>query len=87
VRGGGVADFLNGLPKPIWITESGAQGVNSQLEYGERVWPFLTDKIPGIERIYQYQFAEATPADVTYGLRNLSGDLPVSDLYVHLRDR
>ena len=87
VRPGGVADFLNGLPKPIWITESGAQGFDKQLEYGQRVWPFLIDKIPGIERIYQYQFTEASPADVTYGLRNLSGNFPISDLYVYLRDR
>lgn len=86
VRGGGVADFLNGLPKEIWVTESGAQGVNSQLEYGQRVWPFLIDKIPGIARIYQYQFAEATPPEQSFGLKNLSGDLPVSDLYVYLRD-
>lgn len=87
VRDGGVADFLNGLGKPIWITESGAQGVNSQLEYGERAWPFLIEKIPGIERIYQYQFTEASPADVTYGLKNLTSGLELSDLYIHLRDR
>ena len=85
VRGDGVADFLNGLSKPIWVTESGAQGVNSQLEYGERAWPFLIDKIPGIERIYQYQFTEASGADVTYGLRNLTAGLEVSDLYIYLR--
>jgi hypothetical protein len=87
VRNGGVADFLNGLTKPIWITETGAQGVNRQLEYAQRVWPFLVEKIPGIERIYQYQFTDATPSDVTYGLKNLSPDFPVSDLYIHLRDR
>lgn len=87
VRGGGVADFLNGLSKVIWVTESGAQGVNSQLAYGEQVFPFLIDKIPGVERIYYYQFTEASPYDVTYGLRNLDPAFPVSDLYVWLRDR
>lgn len=87
VRGGGVADFLNGLSKVIWVTESGAQGVNAQLPYGEQVFPFLIDKIPGVERIYYYQFTEASPYDVTYGLRNLDPAFPVSDLYVWLRDR
>ena len=72
VVNGGVADFLNGLSKPIWITESGAQGVNNQLAYVETAWPFLADKIPGIQRFYYYQFTEATPSDVTYGLRNLT---------------
>ncbi len=87
VRDDGVADFLNSLSKPVWVTESGAQGVNSQLAYGEEVWPYLIEKVPGIARIYVYQFTEATPADVTYGLRNLTEGLLVSDLYVHLRDR
>lgn len=87
IRPGGVADFANGLSLPIWITESGAQGVNSQLAYGEEVWPFLQEKISGIQRIYVYQFTEATDPATTYGLRNLSPTLPVSDLYVWLRDR
>jgi hypothetical protein len=83
----GVADFLNGLKRPIWITESGAQGVNEQLPYGEQAWPFLLDEIPGIQRIYAYQFTESTPAESTYGLRNLTPGASVSDLYVWLRDR
>ena len=87
IRPGGIADFTGGLSLPIWITESGAQGVNQQLAYGEQVWPFLREKIPTIQRIYVYQFTEATPPDSTYGLKNLSADLPVSDLYVWLRDR
>jgi hypothetical protein len=87
VRDGGVADFLNGLPKPVWITESGIQGVNKQLEYAERVWPFLMEEIPSIERVYQYQFTDSTAPDVSFGLRNLSSDFPVSDLYIWLRDR
>ncbi len=87
VQSGGVADFLNGLDLPIWVTESGAQGVNEQLPYGERTWPFLIDKVPGIARIYAYQFTEDSPPESTYGLRNHSSDFPVSDLYVWLRDR
>lgn len=87
IRSGGVRDFANGLSKPIWVTESGAQGVNKQLAYGEEVWPYLQEKIPGIQRIYQYQFTEATAPESTYGLRNLSGDAALSDLYVWLRDR
>ena len=87
VRPGGVADFANGLALPIWITESGAQGVNNQLAYGEEVWPYLQDKLNNIQRIYVYQFTEATPPETTYGLKNLSATMPVSDLYVWLRDR
>ena len=87
VQSGGVEDFLNSLSKPIWMTESGAKGVNAQLAYVETVWPFLQERIPSIERFYYYQFTENTPPDSTYGLRNLSKDFPVSDLYVYLRDR
>ena len=87
VRPGGVADFANGLSLPIWITESGAQGVNSQLAYGEEVWPYLQDKLNNLQRIYVYQFTESTPPETTYGLKNLSTTMPVSDLYVWLRDR
>ena len=84
VRNGGVEEFLDGLGVGVWVTESGAQGVNSQLAYGEQVWNYLTDQIGSIERIYQYQFAEATPADVSYGMRTLDPSFPVSDLYVSL---
>lgn len=87
IRPGGVRDFANGLSLPIWVTESGVQGVEKQLAYGEEVWPYLQDKIPGIQRIYQYQFTDANPPDSTYGLRNLSSDRALSDLYIWLRDR
>ncbi len=87
VRSGGVADFLNSLGVTIWITESGAQGPNSQLAYGEQVWPFLREKIPAIDRIYQYQFTDSSPVESSFGLRTLSSEFPVSDLYVHLRER
>lgn len=84
IRKGGVADFLNSLNRIIWVTESGAMGLNNQLRYAEETWPYLREKIPGVDRIYIYQYSEATPGDVTYGLRNLA---TVSDLYVHLRER
>ena len=87
VRPGGVRDFANGLSLPIWVTESGAQGVNNQLAYGEEVWPYLTDNISRIQRIYVYQFTDASPPETTYGLRNLSSASALSDLYVWLRDR
>jgi hypothetical protein len=87
LRSGGVADFANGLSLPIWVTESGEQGVTKQLKYGRQTWPFLKDKIPAIERIYLYQFAEETPPESTYGLKNLSRQAPLSDLYIHLRSR
>jgi hypothetical protein len=84
---GGVADFLNSIPKPLWITESGAQGVYKQLEYAQRIFPFLRDQVPGIDRIYLYQFTESSPAATTYGLKNLTPGLSVSNLYINLRDR
>ena len=84
IRRRGVRDFLNDISRPIWLTESGQQGLDQQLDYVERTWPFLTERIPGIERIYYYQHTEAVPADVCYGLRNLER---VSDLFIHLRDR
>jgi hypothetical protein len=83
-RKGGVADFLNGLDRPIWVTESGQQGFDKQLENGEKTWPFLFDNIQGLQRIYIYQYAENSDPVVTYGLRNPSAATPVSDLFVWL---
>lgn len=84
---GGVSDFLHGIPKSIWVTESGAQGINKQAEYAERIFPFLKQRVPAISRIYIYQFTEATQAATTYGLKNLTPGLSISDLYIKLRDR
>ena len=84
---GGVADFLNSITKPLWITESGAQGVYKQLEYAQRIFPFLKEQVPAINRIYLYQFTESSPAATTYGLKNLTPGLSVSNLYINLRDR
>lgn len=84
IKEGGVEDYLNGLSKPIWVTESGEQGVEEQLGYGEEVWPLLLDRVPGVERIYQYQFTDATPSANSYGMKTLDA---VSDLYIFLRDR
>ncbi len=87
VRDGGIQDFLNGLGKGIYITETGSQGPSGQLKYGEEVWPFLMEKVPSIQRVYQYQFTDSAPAESSYGMRLLSGPSPFSDLYVFLRDR
>lgn len=84
---GGVSGFLNTIERRIWVTESGEQGVLNQLAYAESVWPFLLENVPAITRIYWYQFTEDTPAESTYGLRNLTSGNLVSDLYIHLRDR
>jgi hypothetical protein len=81
---GGVAAFLNLLQRPIWVTESGARGVDRQLAYYQEVWPFLRATVPGIARIYCYQFTEDDSPGHTYGLRNLSTDSPYSDLYLYL---
>lgn len=87
LRPGGVEDSLTSVTKPIWVTESGAKGINSQLEYVERTWPFLKARIPGIARFYLYQFTDATDAEETYGLKNLTEGFSISDLYIYLRDR
>jgi hypothetical protein len=83
----GVQDFLNGLRRPIWVTESGQQGVNEQLRYVEEAWPYLKEKVPGIDRFYYYCFESGEPSASAYGLRTTDPAFPVSDLYVYLRDR
>ncbi len=87
LRPRGFRSFSHGLKRPIWITESGAKGTTRQLAYGQRVWPFLTQYVHGIARIYQYQFSEDTPADSTYGMKNLTPGRELSDLFIFLRDR
>jgi hypothetical protein len=83
----GVRSFLRSLTLPIWVTETGKQGTLEQLEYAERVLPFLVSSAPRIQKFFVYQFTDATPADETYGLRNLTPGRFVSDLYIALRDR
>jgi hypothetical protein len=81
----GVADFLNSLSTSIWLTESGENGPNSQLAYVETAWPFLRDEIPGLDRIYYYQFGETVlPVENNFGLRTTDPEFPISDLYIHL---
>ena len=84
VASGGVADFLNDLPIPVWITESGERGPTNQLSYVETAWPFLRKEAPGIDRIYYYEFSSSDALDENYGLKNNSPDYPTSDLYNHL---
>lgn len=87
VLNNGVADFLNGLGKPVWITESGETGPNDQLAYVETTWPFLRGEIGAIDRIYYYEYASpVTPVSDNFGMRTTDPDLRVSDLYVALRD-
>lgn len=86
VRRNGVADFLNAIPKKIWVTETGAQGVSEQRTYARQVLPFLREKVPSIDRFYLYQMYENSPAATTYGLRNPSTSEGLSDLYIYLRD-
>lgn len=81
----GAGDFLKSLSKPVWVTESGAQGVLKQKEYAQRIFPYLLNNFPIIKRIYIYQFTESAPASSSYGLRTLDRKNPVSDLYVYLR--
>ncbi len=84
VRGGGVADFVNSLRPPVWVTESGEMGPDGQLAYVETVWPFLDEEFPGkIQRFYYYQYGETGPPDGNFGLR-MNGPVFISDLYAFL---
>ncbi len=78
-------DFLKGMKKSIWVTESGEKGTLKQKEYAQTMWPYLLGTFSKIKRIYIYQFTEATPASETYGLRNLTQGSFLSDLYIYLR--
>lgn len=82
----GIADLLTGIGKPVWVTESGEQGVNNQLAYVETAWPYLKEKIPQIERFYYYQYASTAQPLQNFGLRTADPSASVSDLYVWLRD-
>lgn len=82
----GVADFLNGLRSKLWLTEIGERGINKQRAYFETTIPLLREMVPAIERIYIYQFTEDSPAEETYGLKNLTPGFTVSDFYLYLRD-
>jgi len=86
VTSNGVQDFLNGVHKPIWVTESGQTSPNEQLAYVETTWPFLLEKIPGIQRFYYYQYGGTEPLESNFGLKTTDPSFPVSDLYVRLRD-
>lgn len=83
IRNNGVSEFLNGLSKPIWITESGEMGLDNQLQYVETAWPFLRSEIRGLDRIYYYRFGENDAPETTFALKNTSG---LSNLYIRLRD-
>lgn len=87
IRPGGVKSFLSKVTKPLWVTESGAQGTTKQREYVERYWTFLRSEIRNIKRMYFYQFTESSPANTTYGLRNLTPGKLISDFYIYLRER
>ncbi len=87
VTNNGVADFLNSVTKPIWVTESGEVGPNNQLAYVERAWPFLREKVPGIVRFYYYEYSSTAPLTANFGLRTSDPAFPVSDLYIHLTQR
>lgn len=86
VTSSGVGDFLNGLSKQVWVTESGEKGPNNQLAYVETTWPFLKEEIPSIQRFYYYQYGETGPLQTNFGLRTTDPSFPVSDFYIFLRD-
>jgi hypothetical protein len=83
----GVAAFLAGVPRAVWVTESGRQGVDQQLEYVERTWPFLMEKIPSIDKIFYYQHTSGDAPENSFALRTRSAAQPFSDLYRHLESR
>lgn len=81
----GVADFLNSVRRPLWMTESGRQGFEGQRDYVLRLWPFLRENIRGIRLMFYYQFTEGTDAQASYGLRNIDRNNGYSDLYYYLK--
>jgi hypothetical protein len=85
-KGGGIFDTFEDLDRPIWVTESNAQGVNSQKNYVEQLWPYVRENIPQIERFYIYRMYDTTPAESTYALHGVTPGLELSDLYILLRD-
>lgn len=87
VQKNGVEEFLKTVPRPIWVTESGNEGVNNQLAYVEKVWPFLLEHIPNIDRFYYYEYSSQGAPETAFGLRTTSSQFPVSDLYVYLANR
>jgi hypothetical protein len=84
---GGVKEFLNDIPRPIWVTESGQQGADKQLAYVETTWPYLMENVPAIERIYYYQYSASEPAPQAFALITNTPSQPVSDLYNYLINR
>lgn len=86
IRPDNIVDFLTSLSLPLWLTEIGERGVNDQKDYFEETLPLLVQLVPGLERYYVYQFAEDSPAESTYGLRNLTPGAELSDFYIYLRD-
>jgi len=80
LRPDGVKGMLNSLNKSIWITESGRQGTDNQLQYVEETWPYLREQIPNIDRIYYYQYGSIENNSITYGLRTVNPDRATSDL-------
>lgn len=85
IRPDNVTDFIKSLGKPVWVTESGEQGVNNQKNYAQQMWPFLFSTFPQIKRLYIYQFTDATSSNASYGLRTFANKLLLSDLYIYLR--
>lgn len=83
----GIDAFLHSLSTALWVTESGKQGADEQLNYVERVWPFMAEEVPAIERFYYYRYAEDGGSSSTFGLKNTSSTMPLSDLYIHVRGR
>ncbi|MGH7823164.1 MAG: glycosyl hydrolase, partial [Candidatus Binatia bacterium] len=80
----GIEDFLDGIPKPIWCTESGIQGSTRQLGFAEEVFPALDDHLDRLERIYIFTYFDNQPPASTFGL--VANDGTESDLYQFLRD-
>ncbi len=81
---GGGSDLLNTISKPIWITESGSQGLIGQLEYAERYFSLLFREVPNVKRVFIYQYTDGEDQQSSnYGLRTPFGN---SDLYEYLED-
>lgn len=82
-RPNGIIETLNGVNKPIWMTESGKSGQKGQKEYVKTVWPYLFKKIPNLQIIFYYIYYECENSPINFGLKyiNSKNKLILSDLF------
>lgn len=62
VYGRNLLPYLAGLArKPVWVTESGVEGVEGHLAWHRDVLPEIKERIGNVERVYYYVLYEQEP--------------------------